>query len=49
MTHQKNVKSQEDKFKEAAREHDVDEDEKSFDDKLRRISKQQPKKEKPAD
>jgi|TARA_R110000850_G_scaffold22357_25_gene66044 hypothetical protein len=44
-----NKKSQKNKFKEAARVHEVDEDERSFDDKLRRISKQQPKKEKPAD
>lgn len=42
-------KSQPDKFKEAAREHGCDEDEKAFDEKLRRLAKQQPKKEKPAD
>jgi len=42
-------KNQLDRFKEAARELDCDEDEKSFKDKLRRIAKQQPKKEEPAD
>lgn len=43
------AESQIDKFKDAARDLECDEDEKSFQDKLRRIAKPQPKKEKPAD
>jgi hypothetical protein len=42
-------KSQSEKFKEAARELETDENEKAFDNKLRRIATPQPKKEKPAD
>jgi hypothetical protein len=37
-------KTQKEKFKEAARELGCDEDEKAFDDKLRRIGKQSPPK-----
>lgn len=43
------AKSQRQKFIDKARELESDEDEKAFDDKLRRIAKQTPKKEKPAD
>ncbi len=42
------AKSQSEKFKETARELECDEDEKAFEDKLRRLAKSQ-KKEKPAD
>ena len=41
-------KSQADKFKEAARDLECDEDEVAFEDRLRRLAKQKPK-EKPAD
>lgn len=40
---------QSDKFKEAARELECDEDEKAWEDRLRRIAKRKPEKEKPAD
>lgn len=35
-------KSQSDKFKEAAREHEADEDEKRWDERLRKIAKTKP-------
>jgi len=41
-------KTQSQKFIDKARELGCDEDEKAFDDKLRRIAKQKPKEEKPA-
>lgn len=41
--------SQLEKFKKAAREAEADEDEAAFEDKLKRIVKQKPKKENPAD
>lgn len=42
-------KTQGNRFIDKAREIGCDEDEKAFDDKLRRIAKAKPKKEKPAD
>ena len=42
-------KTQKQKFIDTARELGCDEDDKSFDDKLRRIAKHKPKEEKPAD
>lgn len=42
-------KSQKQKFIDKAKELGCDEDEKTFDDKLRRIAKQKPKEDKPAD
>ena len=45
----KDLRSQSQKFIDKARELGCDEDEKAFDDKLRRIAKQKPKEEKPAD
>ncbi len=42
-------RTQSEKFINIARELGCDEDEKAFDDKLRRIAKTKPKKEKPAD
>ncbi len=41
--------SQADRFKQAAKDVGADESEAAFEDKLRRIAKTQPKKEKPAD
>lgn len=43
------VKTQKQKFIDMAKELGCDEDDKSFDDKLRRIAKHKPKQEKPAD
>ena len=37
-----NAKSQSDKFKEAAREHDADEDEARWDERLRKVTKRIP-------
>lgn len=45
----KDKKSQADKFREAAKAVETDDDEKRFDEKLRRITKAPQKKEKPAD
>ena len=42
-------KSQLEKFKEAAREHECDEDEAAFEETLRQISQHKPEKERPAD
>jgi len=44
----KAAKKQIDKFKEAAREVETDDDEKAFDEKLRRLAKAKPEEEKPA-
>lgn len=41
--------TQSQKFTDKAKELGADEDEKSFDDKLRRIARQKPKEDKPAD
>lgn len=37
-------KSQSDKFKDAAREHGADEDEKRWEERLRKVAKQKPEK-----
>lgn len=42
-------KSQSDKFKEAARELECDEDEKAWEDRLRKVVSQKPAPEKPSD
>ena len=42
-------KSQSDKFKEAAREHEADEDEARWEDRLRKLAKAKPEDKKPAD
>lgn len=42
MTLPKDKLSQSDKFKEAAREHEADEDEKRWEERLRKIAKQTP-------
>ena len=39
--------SQTDKFKEAAREHEADEDEKHWEERLRKVANQKPAEEKP--
>jgi hypothetical protein len=40
-------KAQSDKFKEAAREHEADEDEKHWEERLRKVANQKPAEEKP--
>ncbi len=39
----KDKKNQFDRFKDAAKEHECDEDEKAFDDKLKKIAEQKPR------
>jgi len=41
------LKSQVDKFKEAAREHEADEDEARWDERLKKVAKSKPSPEKP--
>lgn len=48
MSDQKDSKSQQEKFKEIARELECDEDEAAFEGKLKRLSKHKPKKDKDA-
>ena len=43
------AKSQIEKFKEAAREHEADEDEARWDERLRKVAKAKPPPERPAD
>jgi hypothetical protein len=42
-------KTQPDKFKEAAREHGADEDEKRWEERLRKVAKQKPTEAKPSE
>jgi len=47
MTAEIPIKSQSDKFNEAAREHEADEDEARWDERLRKVVKHKPQPEKP--
>jgi hypothetical protein len=49
MSDKTSKKSQADKFREAAKDVETDDDEKRFDEKLRRLTKAPPKKEKADD
>lgn len=42
-------KTQAEKFKEAAREHEADEDEARWEERLRKVAKSKPEEKKPAD